>query len=174
MKNSVFIATSLDGYIARSDGALDWLPTGSGEDYGYREFIDTVDTIVMGRHTYETVLGFGSWPYDRPVLVLTSRPLVIPEHLTGRADVMSGPPAAVVDYLAERGTRRAYIDGGNTITRFLDAGLITDITLTRVSVLLGEGIPLFGRFGGDIKLRHVDTRTFANGLVQSRYEVVQD
>lgn len=171
MKASVFIATSLDGYIARENGAIDWLPTGGNEDYGYREFANSVDTIVMGRHTFETVLGFGSWPYDRPVIVLTSRPLVIPEHLADRADVMTGPPPAVVEQLEQRGARHLYVDGGNTITRFLDARLITDLTITRVPVLLGAGIPLFGRFGGDVNLRHVDTRAFANGLVQSRYAV---
>lgn len=174
MKASVFIGTSLDGYIARRDGRLDWLPAGQGDDYGYQAFIETVDVIVMGRHTYETVLGFGEWPYDRPVRVLTSRPLVVPEHLTNRVDVMSGEPHEIVERLAANGAQHLYVDGGQTITRFLAAGQITDLVVSRVPVLIGSGIPLFGHIDHDIRVRHLETRTFPSGLVQSRYEVVRD
>lgn len=178
MKASVYIATSLDGFIARATGALDWLPNasgaGAGEDYGYREFIDSVDLLVMGRSTYDVVSTFeGAWPYaGKRVVVLTSRPLEIPKSLTDSVERMSGPPREVVRRLAERGAKHLYIDGGQTIQTFLAAGLIQQLIITRVPVLIGDGIPLFGPLPHDIKLRHIDTRSFANGLVQSKYEVV--
>jgi dihydrofolate reductase len=178
MKASVYIATSLDGFIARTDGGLDWLPGIEGEeageeDYGYRAFMDSVDCLVMGRNTYDTVLGFGGeWPYgEKPVVVLSSRPVDIPNDLANKVEWMSGPPDDVVQRLAERGATHLYVDGGRTIQGFLAAGLIQQLIITRVPVLIGEGIPLFGPLPHDIKLRHIETQSFANGLVQSRYEV---
>lgn len=177
MKASVYIATSLDGFIARADGGLDWLPgidgAETGEDYGYRDFMDSVDCLVMGRNTYAMVLGFGGeWPYgEKPVVVLSSHPVDIPADLANRVARMSGPPGEVVQRLAERGTRHIYVDGGQTIQGFLAAGLIQQLIITRVPVLIGEGIPLFGPLLQDIRLRHIETHAFANGLVQSRYEV---
>lgn len=176
MTTTVYIATSLDGFIARPDGGLDWLPTGGseddGEDYGYRAFVDSVDVLVMGRNTFETVLSFGEWPYGgKPVVVLTSRTLEISDELAGTVEAMSAPPGEVVRRLAERGATHLYIDGGKTIQRFLAEGLIQRLIITRVSVLLGSGIPLFGPLPHDIELQHVETRPFASGLVQSHYEV---
>ena len=176
MSASVFIATSLDGFIAREDGALDWLPVPDsapdGEDYGYREFIAGVDAIVMGRSTFDVVLGFGGeWPYPKPVVVLTSRPLDLPEALAGRVETMGGEPAEIVARLAERGWEHLYVDGGVTIQRFLAAGLIERMIITRVPVLIGQGIPLFGPLERDIALRHVATRAFPDGLVSSEYVV---
>ena len=179
MKASVYIATSLDGFIARTDGGLDWLPGAADEetgekDYGYRAFMDSVDYLVMGRSTFQVVLGFGGeWPYgDKPVVVLSSQPVDIPDRIAGTVEWMSAPPEEVARRLADRGARHLYIDGGQTIQRFLAAGLIQQIIITRVPVLIGEGIPLFGPLPYDIQLRHVETQAFANGLVQSRYEVV--
>lgn len=175
MKASVYIATSLDGFIARPDGELDWLGggNGSGEDYGYQAFMDTVDVLVMGRHTYEKVLTFGAWPYDsKRVVVLSSRPLVIPEHLSPSVEAMSCSPEELVQRLAERGAEHLYVDGGRTIQRFLAAGLIQRLIITRVPVLIGAGIPLFGQLPRDIRLRHAETRSYATGLVQSEYEVL--
>ncbi|WP_439887247.1 dihydrofolate reductase family protein [Pseudomonas sp. MBLB4123] len=174
MKTSVYIATSLDGYIARSDGELDWLPANGsaedGEDYGYQAFMDTVDILVMGRCTYEQVLTFDDWPYgETPVVVLSRQALQIPEHLTGRVEVMACPPAELVERLAERGAKHLYIDGGQTIQGFLRAGLIQQLIITRVPILIGAGVALFGPLEQDIRWRHLGTRTFANGLVQSRY-----
>lgn len=177
MKASVYIATSLDGFIARPNGAIDWLPAGedeaSGEDYGYREFIDSVDYLVMGRGTFEVVLSFGGeWPYgEKRLVVLSSRPIEIPDRLAGTVEWLSGSPQAVVDRLAERGAQHLYVDGGKTIQGFLAAGLIQHLTITRIPILIGEGLPLFGPVPHDIKLNHIETRSFANGLVQSRYEV---
>jgi dihydrofolate reductase len=173
MKASVFIATSVDGYIARQDGALDWLPVDGGEPHGYNEFIATVDAIVIGRKTFETVLGFDTWPYGKKqVVVLTSRPseLAVPEGAV--CDVMSGTPQEVVARLTERGMKHLYIDGGVTIQGFLAAGLIQRLIITRIPVLLGSGIPLFGPLSRDIRLDHMATRTFASGLVQSEYAIV--
>jgi dihydrofolate reductase len=171
MRASVFVGTSVDGFIARPDGALDFLPAGEGEEHGYQAFIATVDALVIGRNTYETVLSFGAWPYEKkPVFVLSTRPLAsAPDGAV--VERLSGDPADIVSQLAARGIRHIYVDGGITIQRFLQAGLIQRLIITRVPVLIGEGIPLFGVTGRDIFLEHVATRSFASGLVQSEYVV---
>jgi len=171
MKASVFIATSLDGFIARANGDLDWLPQGGGEPHGYDEFMATVDALVIGRKTFETVLTFGAWPYGKkPVFVLSTRDLAStpPGAVVER---MSGTPGEIVSRLASRGVRHIYVDGGITIQRFLQAGLIQRLIITRIPVLLGDGIPLFGALQGDIALQHVSTRQYSSGLVQSEYVV---
>ena len=171
MRASVFIATSLDGFIARTNGGLDWLPAGRGEEHGYTAFMATVDTIVMGRLTYETVLTFRPWPYQKPVVVLTSRSLVVPPALAATVETMAGEPSALLSRLTERGVQHVYVDGGKTIQRFLEAGLIQRLIVTRIPVLLGEGIPLFGPLSRDVRLRHIATSQFSSGLVQSEYLV---
>ncbi|HET7842164.1 MAG TPA: dihydrofolate reductase family protein [Terriglobia bacterium] len=173
MKASVFIGTSVDGFIARSDGALDFLPPGGGEPHGYDEFIASVDTIVIGRGTFETVLAFSDWPYGKKrVVVLSSRSLDLSKVRGGRVEQMNGTPAEITARLESTGTRHAYIDGGITVQRFLSAGLIQRLIITRVPVLIGSGIPLFGALPGDLRLRHVETRSYASGLVKTEYEVV--
>jgi dihydrofolate reductase len=172
MTASVFIGTSLDGFIARLNGEFDFLPEGGGEPHGYNEFIATVDTLVIGRKTFETVLAFPEWPYgDKRVVVLSSRPLDFSAVRGGRVEQMSGRPEEIVAKLAASGTRHAYIDGGITIQRFLRGGLIQRLTITRVPVLIGEGIPLFGALPHDVRLRHISTQTYLSGLVKSEYEV---
>jgi len=171
MKASVFIATSLDGFIARANGAIDWLPPGGGEPHGYDEFMATVDALVIGRKTFETVLTFDTWPYGaKPVFVLSTRPLA-PAPLGAVVERMSGDPAEIVSLLAARGILHVYVDGGITIQRFLQAGLIQRLIITRIPVLIGEGIPLFGPTQRDIALKHIATRQYASGLVQSEYAV---
>ncbi len=173
MKSSVFIATSLDGYIARLDGGLDWLPVGGGEPHGYKEFIDSVDAIVIGRGTYETVLSFEGWFYGtKPVIVLSSTMsgLNVPEGVV--CQLMSGSPHEIVTRLAERGMTHLYIDGGVTVTRFLEAGLIQRMIITRIPVLLGSGIPLFGNLPHDMRFEHIATKSFQSGMVQSEYFVI--
>jgi dihydrofolate reductase len=171
MRASVFIGTSLDGFIARANGDFDFLPPGGGEPHGYDEFMATVDALVIGRKTFETVLSFGTWPYgEKPVFVLSTRPLA-PTPLGAVVERMSGAPAGIVSKLTARGIRRAYMDGGITIQRFLQAGLIQRLIITRVPVLIGAGIPLFGPLRSDIALKHVATRPYASGLVQSEYVV---
>ena len=169
MKISVFCGTSVDGFIARRDGGLDFLPE-TPEPHGYEEFVASVDTIVIGRKTYETVLGFDQWFYgDKRVVVLSSGPIAQPKG--GRVEHMSGEPAEIVARLAATGAAHVYLDGGITIQRFLRAGLVDRLVVTRVPVLLGEGIPLFGALPHDVLLRHVGTRSYPSGLVQSEYEV---
>jgi len=174
---SVYIATTLDGFIARQDGRLDWLPGSDGttgkEDYGYNKFFESVDTLVIGRNTYETVLSFKEWPYqNKKVVVLSSRFPNNRESLSHGAEGTSSSPAELVSRLAAAGSEHVYVDGGKTIQSFLQAGLISEITITRVPILIGAGIPLFGYLDHDIKLRHSITRSFENGLVQSKYLVI--
>jgi dihydrofolate reductase len=172
MKASVFIATSLDGFIARRDGGLDWLPHDGGEPHGYDEFIATVDGLVIGRKTFETVLAFDAWPYgSKPVIVLTSTPSAWQAPEGAVCDFMAGSPTEVVERLRARGLTHLYVDGGITIQRFLDAGLIQRLVITRIPVLLGDGIPLFGPLSQDIRLQHVGTRAFPSGMVQSEYVI---
>ena len=172
MMVSVFIGTSVDGFIARLDDALDFLSAGGDEPHGYDEFISTVDALVIGRKTYEIVLGFEAWPYgEKPVFVLSTRPLA-PAPAAAKVERMSGTPAEIVAQLDARGVEHAYIDGGITIQGFLEAGLIQRLTVTHVPVLIGSGIPLFGATTRDIALKHIATRDYAGGLVQSEYEVL--
>ncbi len=175
MKASVFIATSLDGFIARANGDLDWLPAGGSAsddiENGFQEFLATVDTCVMGRHTFEKVLTLGPWPYpDKPTVVLTSR-AGPPAPPGANVEFLGGAPADIAARLAERGARHVYVDGGVTIRRFLDAGLIERLIVTRIPILLGGGISLFGAMGREIPLEHVATRRYPGGLVQSEYRV---
>jgi len=172
MKLSVFVGTSLDGFIARRSGQYDFLPSGGGEPHGYEEFIASVDTILIGRHTFEVVLKLPSWPYgDKRVVVLSHRPLELSE-IKGPVEQMSGEPAEVARKLSSSGAEHVYVDGGITIQEFLRAGQIHDLTITRVPVLIGEGVPLFGRVPKDIKLRHLSTRQYSSGMVTSEYEVI--
>jgi len=171
MYASVFVGTSVDGFIARIDGDLSWLPPGGREPHGYVEFLATVDALVIGRKTYETVLSFESWPYgEKPVFVLSTSPIPAPP-LGASVEHMAGDPAEILASLAARGIQHVYVDGGITIQRFRSAALIQRLVITRVPVLIGDGTPLFGALQRDIALAHVATRQFAGGLVQSEYAI---
>jgi dihydrofolate reductase len=172
MKTSVFVGTSLDGFIARHNGDFDFLPEGGGEPHGYDEFIATVDVLVIGRNTIDKVLTFDTWPYrDMRVVVLSNRPLDTSAISSARVERMAGPPSEIVSRLAAGGARHAYIDGGITVQQFLRAGLIQRLIITRVPVIVGQGIPLFGSLPHDVRLRHVATQAYTSGLVKSEYEV---
>jgi dihydrofolate reductase len=172
MMVSVFVGTSVDGFIARPNGDLDFLPAGGGEPHGYDEFMASVDALVIGRKTFETVLAFPSWPYgDKRVVVLSSRNVDLSAVRGGVVEQMGGNPPEIVAKLAARGIQHIYVDGGITIQRFLRAGLVQRLTITRVPVIIGDGIPLFGELPRDIRLRHIATRHYASGLVKSEYEV---
>ncbi len=174
MTASVFVGVSVDGFLARSNGDLDFLPGGGGEDRGYDAFFASVDAVVIGRKTFETVLGFGTWPYGpKPVVVLSGRSLdlSLPTAHGGVVERMAGSPAEIVARLSERGLEHLYVDGGVTIRGFLREGLIRRLVITRVPVLIGEGIPLFGSLPRDVPLRHVATRSFPSGLVQTEYRI---
>ena len=178
--SSVFIATSLDGFIARKNGDLDWLDKANqlvpeGTDLGFETFMNSVDTMIIGRKTYEKVLSFGLWPYgDKPVIVLSRNKVEIPSHLTESVYGSSETPKDLCKRLSSEGVKRLYIDGGYTIQQFLAEDLIDDITITTIPVILGEGIPLFNGAKRDILLKHVKTISFDFGFVQTTYRVIKN
>ena len=178
-KCSVFIATSLDGFISRTDGSIDWLDEANarvptGEDCGYEQFMSTVDALVMGRHTFELAQSFSGWPYgSTPVVVLSSRMSSLPSSVPSTVSLSGEAPAALVARLSGEGMRHLYIDGGITIQRFLAAALIQEFTITKIPVLIGTGRPLFGPLSSDVRLEHESTRAFDFGFVQSKYRVVK-
>jgi dihydrofolate reductase len=172
MRASVFVGTSVDGFLARRNGEIDFLPTDC-EPHGFEEFYASVDAIVIGRRTFEFVVSYGEWLYGKKrVVALSSRPLDFSTLRGATIEQMAGDPVEIAAKLEASGVRHAYIDGGDTIQRFLRAGLIQKLTITRVPVLIGEGLPLFGVLPHDIKLRHVATAHYASGLVKTEYEVV--
>ena len=171
----VFIATSLDGFIARSDGDIAWLleRDNSAEDHGYDAFISDIDVVLMGRGTFEKMRGVRPWPYTRPVVVLSSTMSQsdLPDDLINKVGVANKGPEEAMRMLEIEGHRKVYVDGGLLIQSFLRAGLISDMVITSVPVLLGDGRRLFGKVRADISLRLEDTKRFPSGLVQSRYRV---
>ncbi len=177
MKASVYIATSLDGFIARKDGALDWLDEANavvpeGEDCGFRAFMDSVGTLIMGRKTFEQVLSFGEWAYGRtPVIVLSSKSMSIPSDVPDIVTHSFEQPRALLERLSIEGIEHVYIDGGATIQSFFSDNLIDAITITVIPVLLGAGISLFGSLEKDINLTHERTQAFEFGFVQTTYLV---
>jgi dihydrofolate reductase len=172
MTASVFVGISVDGFMARPNGDLDFLPEGGGEPHGYHEFIATVDAIVLGRKSFEKALTFAPWPYaDKRVVVLSGSPVDLAAAKGGVVEQMAGTPAEIVSQLAASGAHHLYIDGGITIQGFLRAGLIQRLIVTRVPVLIGEGVPLFGNLPCDVRLQHVATRHYRSGLVQSEYRI---
>ena len=175
MKLSVFCGVSVDGFLARRDHSLDFLDAGGQEPHGFEEFYGSVDVVVIGRKTFEVVSTFGKWFYGtKPVVVLSSSVLNFSSVKDGVVEQMSGEPSEIVAQLKARGFKHAYIDGGVTIQRFLAARLIDRMVITRVPLLIGTGIPLFGPVPGDISLRHVATRCYKGGLVQSEYGLDPD
>ncbi|HEY0701731.1 MAG TPA: dihydrofolate reductase family protein [Candidatus Acidoferrales bacterium] len=173
---SVFCGISVDGFLARADGTLDFLDEGGAEPHGYTEFMATVDTLVIGRGTYEVVLGFGEWAYDKKrVVVLSSSPIDFSGARASGAVVeqMAGRPAEILAKVAGSGARHIYVDGGITIQRFLREGLVDRLTISRVPVLIGRGIPLFGSLPHDVRLKHVATQSYKTGLVKTEYEVIR-
>lgn len=174
---SVFIATSLDGFIARPDGGIDWLDKANtripaGEDCGYLAFWASVDALVMGRHSYEKVLEFDPWPYGaKRVIVLSGSPPAFPARLGGTVEAAHEAPRALLERLAGENVRHVYVDGGVTIQGFLRDGLVDDLTITTIPVLLGAGRRLFGDLPADVWLTPVETKAYEFGFVQTRYVV---
>lgn len=172
----VFIAASLDGFIAREDGAIDWLlqrhaRVPAGEDCGYAAFMAGIDAIVMGRRSYEQVLSFDAWPYDKPVVVLSRGSPPVPPALQDRVSVSAEAPPALLERLGAAGVARVYVDGGLVIQSFLREGLVDELTVTTIPVLLGRGRPLFGALPQDADLELVASRAWDFGFVQSRWRV---
>jgi dihydrofolate reductase len=171
MKTIVYIGTSLDGFIARRDGDIDWLVQFEKpvrDDFA--AFIKKIDAIVMGRGTFEKVLTFPSWPYKKKVFVLSTRLKRTPPKLEGKVSILSLKPKALLKNLSNRGFSNIYIDGGKVIQGFLRDDCIDEMIITRVPLLIGNGIPLFGHLGGDLRFKHIQTKVFPNGLVMSRYK----
>jgi dihydrofolate reductase len=172
MTNYVFIATSLDGFIAKIDGGLDWLneiPNTDKIDYGYAEFMRGIDAIVMGRNTFEKVISFDFWPYDKPVFVLSNSLDNIPNEITGKAEIVKGDLRMLIDMLKKRGFQNLYIDGGRVIQSFLKEDLIDEMIISQVPILLGDGIPLFGKLENSMKFSLKHTESFDETLVKGHY-----
>jgi dihydrofolate reductase len=175
MTVEVFIATSMDGYIARPDGAIDWLENPDyvieGEDYGHAAFMANVSCMLMGSGTFKVVSEFEDWPYKVPVYVLSHSLERLPQSLEGKAFLRSGPLEETIAELLKTYDGTVYLDGGKLIQSGLRAGHVDRMCITRIPVLLGEGLPLFGPLSADIALEHVETTSFSSGLTQSTYEV---
>ena len=172
MKTTVYIGTSLDGFIARKDGNIDWLVQFADEEavQSYEEFIRRIDAIVIGRGTFEKVISFPSWPYDKKVFVLSNSIKQVPETVRAKVTVLAMEPGELVNYLSGKGFSRVYIDGGNVIQGFLKADLIDELIISKAPVLIGSGIPLFDYLPKDLSFIHIRTKVHGNGLVRSYYE----
>ena len=173
-RNNVFIATSLDGYIADKNGGIEWLHSIPNPDHnamGYVEFIKEIDALVMGRITFETVLGFDiDWPYNKPVFVLSSTLKEIPESHNGKAFLVKGTLTDILKQIHQKGYERLYIDGGTTIRNFLKEDLIDEIVLTTIPILLGGGTSLFGELPNQLQFELIGTKTFLNQITQNHYQ----
>jgi dihydrofolate reductase len=173
MSNIVFIATSIDGFISAPDGNLDWLnyvPFPEGEDGGFADFISRVDAIVMGRVTFETVVGFGyGWHYSIPGIVLSSTLRSAPTGFECHIEFASGTPQNIVELAKERGFNNLYIDGGKTVQNFLRADLIDELIITEIPLLLGGGDRLFGESDQQLTFELVGTELISNQIVQKHY-----
>lgn len=173
-KNSVFIATSLDGYIADKNGGLDWLqmvPNPDQKDLGYEKFINEIDALIMGRSTFETVCGFGvDWPYTKPVFVLSNTLKIIPNEYKGKAEIVSGSLSEVLDAIHNKGYKKLYIDGGATIQSFLKEDLIDELIISAIPVLLGGGIPLFGIHENRLEFEFVKSELYLDAITQVSYK----
>ncbi|MFW2381398.1 MAG: dihydrofolate reductase family protein [Acidimicrobiales bacterium] len=168
----VYMAVSLDGFIAGPDNDLDWLEqlaNPDGDDFGFADHMASIDAVVMGRGTFEAVSGFRPWPYEKPVVVVSSSLRELPDDLADSVELISGSPGEVIDKCHQRGFDDLYIDGGSFVTAFLSEGLIDEMTISTLPVLLGGGTRLFGSFPAAVWWDHVRTRSFAGGLVQSTY-----
>ena len=172
MKTTVYIGTSLDGFIARADGDIDWLVQfGNAEALkAYEEFISRIDAIVIGRGTYNKVLTFPTWPYEQKAYLLSNSIKQIPDNLNEKITLLSMNPKDLLNYLSENGLSNIYVDGGKVIQEFLREDLIDELIISKVPVLLGSGIPLFGFHNADLPFKHIQTQIASNGLVRSYYE----
>lgn len=176
-KNSVFIATSLDGYIADKNGGIEWLhaiPNPGNEDMGYTKFTKDIDALVMGRTTFETVCGFDiDWPYQKPVFVLSNSLKEIPENYAGKVFLVKGTLTEILAQIHAKGYHRLYVDGGTTIQGFLREDLIDEMVITTIPILLGGGFPLFSELVQELKFELVESQVFLNQVVQSHFKRIR-
>jgi dihydrofolate reductase len=172
VKTSVYIGTSLDGFIAKTDGNIDWLTQYANDDaiHAYEEFMNWIDAIVIGRGTFEKILSFPSWPYIKKAFVLSSSLKQLPDTLRDKATLLSMNPKELLSYLSRIGFSSIYVDGGKVIQSFLKEDLIDDLIISKVPLLIGNGIPLFGFLGANLQFKHIRTEVQSNGLVRSYYK----
>lgn len=172
-ENIVFIATSIDGYIADKDGGLSYLemvPNPEQIDMGYGKLMERIDALVMGRNTYEMVLSFGiEWPYTKPIYVLSNSLTEVPEKLIGKVELVKGSLQKVLAIIHSKGHHSLYIDGGKTIQQFLSADLIDEMILTTIPILLGGGVPLFADLPKSLEFELKESEVFLGELVQRTY-----
>ena len=172
MTRYVYIAQSLDGYIAGKDGDLVWLnntPNPENNDFGFSEFISHIDAIVMGRNTFETVQTFGAWPYSKPVYVISSSLKELHPDYSGKAELLNLKPAEIINHLGKMNLKNLYIDGGKLIQSFLAEDLIDEMIITTLPVLLGEGVPLFGKLQSHMHFTHMKTEVLLESLVKTHF-----
>jgi len=177
MPNVVYIATSLDGHIAKKDGSIDWLmevPNPGNSDYGFSEFMDRIDGIIMGRNTFETVVSFEEWPYNKKVFVLSKTLKSLPNGYQEKAQIVCGEIKDIVESLHKEGFINVYVDGGKTIQCFLQEDLIDELIITRIPIILGSGIPLFTDIDQELKFKVVNTEVLNQNLVKSTYLRIRD
>jgi dihydrofolate reductase len=170
--NKFFIAVSIDGYIATEDGGVDWLhevPNPDNDDYGYIEFNENIDALVMGRNTFEKVLTFGEWHHTKKVFVLSSTLSEVPAELEGKVELLSGPLENVLQQIRSQSYEDLYIDGGKLIQSFLSENLIDEFTINRIPIVLGGGIPLFGELNEPLRFAHKHTTVHRDAMVMSSY-----
>jgi len=172
MKTSVYIGTSLDGFIAKTDGNIDWLTQFANDDaiQAYEEFMKGIDAILIGRGTFEKILSFPSWPYQKKAFVLSSSLKQLPDSVKDKATLLSMKPKELLSYLSEMGFSSIYVDGGKVIQGFLKEDIIDDLIISKVPLLIGNGVPLFGFLGADLQFKHIRTEVQSNGLVRSYYK----
>lgn len=172
-RNSVFIAKSLDGFIADRSGGISYLemvPNPDQVDMGYSKFIDRIDAIVMGRNTYEKVLSFDiGWPYTKPVYLLSSSLTEVDSSLVGRVELLNGSVKELLKIIHSKGHHRLYIDGGTTIHNFLKEDLIDELILTTFPILLGGGSPLFSDLPKSLAFEHIESNLYLGEIIQNSY-----
>ncbi len=171
--NIVFIAKSLDGFIAGPNGELDWLelvPNPEHHDMGYTALMERVDALVMGRTTFETVCAFDcDWPYSKPVFVLSTTLKEVGDEYKDKVELVNGDLKEVLEQIHRKGFKQLYIDGGTTIQSFLKEDLIDELILSTIPVLLGGGSPLFGELQGYMQFEHLKSEVFLNAITQDSY-----
>ncbi len=172
-KNIVFIAKSLDGYIAGKNGELDWLtaiPNPDNVEMGFENLMQEIDAIVMGKNTFEVVCHFdGDLPYTKPIIVLSNSLKEIPAKLQQSVSIMKGKPQDIISELHKKGYFKLYIDGGKIVQAFLKADLIDELRITTIPILLGGGFPLFGELDRPLEFDHIESTVFLNQIVQNCY-----
>jgi dihydrofolate reductase len=173
--NIVYCACSIDGFIAKNDGNIDWLlniPNEENSDYGFSELMKRIDGIIMGRNTFEKILemNLNEWQYTKPVFVLSSKLKEMPNELKGKAEIINDGIENILEKLRNRNMDNFYIDGGKTIQSFLKKDLIDEMIISTIPIILGDGIPLFGKINKEIKFRHKKVEYINEYIAINYYE----